>query len=97
MERVQTLETQLGLGVDRTTVDRVVREIADVMRHSGTPSLAVSYLTAFARWQAAEEACLCAIALGEVNGPAHEAMNEALEEFERIAAGANRWLEEKGL
>jgi hypothetical protein len=95
MDRVQSLEKQLRVRLDRTTVGRVVAEIADVMGRSGNETLAAKYLAAFARWQTAEDACLRAVALGEGNAPGHEAMNEALQEFERIATEANRWLDEK--
>jgi hypothetical protein len=96
MEQNLNLEKQLGMHLDRTTAGQVVREIADALRRSGNETLAVKYVSAFDRWQIAHDACLQRIALGEVSAPVQDAMDDALDEFERVAAEANAWLDEKG-
>jgi hypothetical protein len=58
MEQLQTLEQQSSAHPDWTTAGRAVREIADALRRVGNDALAVQYLTAFARWQTADDACV---------------------------------------
>ena len=85
--------TDDGKPITVESVTEIATEALGDLDRAGNPELANRFRAAFDRWRQSSSALEREIEKGAVTKGAREAMNAAIEEFERVVAEVNTWFD----